>query len=92
MIYTGEKVLFKQVSIRYGKVVINDTGFVTVSTVTLVSLTKMCSDLDQLNHILGILGSPTQEDLQCIMNDKVTSSDSETVCFSVYVKMGWLYW
>ena len=28
-------------------------------------------DLDQLNHILGVLGSPSQEDLNCIINDKV---------------------
>lgn len=27
--------------------------------------------LDQLNHILGILGSPSAEDLECIINDKV---------------------
>ena len=27
--------------------------------------------MDQLNHILGVLGSPTLEDLQCIKNDKV---------------------
>ncbi|XP_059171934.1 mitogen-activated protein kinase 1-like isoform X1 [Physella acuta] len=26
--------------------------------------------LDQLNHILGVLGSPSQDDLQCIINDK----------------------
>nr|AWK29925.1 extracellular regulated protein kinase [Pinctada fucata]AWT58112.1 extracellular regulated protein kinase [Pinctada fucata] len=26
--------------------------------------------LDQLNHILGILGSPCQEDLDCILNEK----------------------
>nr|XP_006825317.1 PREDICTED: mitogen-activated protein kinase 1-like [Saccoglossus kowalevskii] len=26
--------------------------------------------LDQLNHILGVLGSPSAEDLQCIINDK----------------------
>ena len=26
--------------------------------------------LDQLNHILGILGSPSQEDLNCIINEK----------------------
>lgn len=26
--------------------------------------------LDQLNHILGILGSPSEEDLKCIINDK----------------------
>ena len=27
--------------------------------------------LDQLNHILGILGSPCQDDLDCIINEKV---------------------
>ncbi|XP_067648667.1 mitogen-activated protein kinase 1-like [Haliotis asinina] len=26
--------------------------------------------LDQLNHILGVLGSPSQEDLNCIINEK----------------------
>ena len=26
--------------------------------------------LDQLNHIMGVLGSPTQEDLASILNDK----------------------
>nr|UJT98798.1 mitogen-activated protein kinase [Propylea japonica] len=29
--------------------------------------------LDQLNHILGILGSPSQEDLDCIINVKAKS-------------------
>ncbi|KAK2711837.1 hypothetical protein QYM36_012835 [Artemia franciscana] len=29
--------------------------------------------LDQLNHILGILGSPTQDDLQFIVNEKARS-------------------
>ncbi|XP_017301429.1 mitogen-activated protein kinase 1, partial [Diaphorina citri] len=29
--------------------------------------------LDQLNHILGILGSPTPEDLSCIINEKARS-------------------
>lgn len=29
--------------------------------------------LDQLNHILNILGSPTQEDLNCIINEKARS-------------------
>jgi mitogen-activated protein kinase 1/3 len=29
--------------------------------------------LDQLNHILGILGSPTADDLQCIVNEKAKS-------------------
>jgi mitogen-activated protein kinase 1/3 len=27
--------------------------------------------LDQLNHILGVLGSPSEEDLNCIINEKV---------------------
>lgn len=30
-------------------------------------------DLDQLNHILNILGSPSQEDLNCIINPKAKS-------------------
>lgn len=30
-------------------------------------------DLDQLNHILSILGSPSQEDLNCIINEKARS-------------------
>ena len=46
-------------------------GIYVIVIVVLKSLTKLCSDLDQLNHILGILGSPTKEDLQCIMNEKV---------------------
>ncbi|CAG0914226.1 unnamed protein product [Notodromas monacha] len=29
--------------------------------------------LDQLNHILGVLGSPSREDLDCIINDKARS-------------------
>jgi len=29
------------------------------------------TDLDQLNLILGVLGSPSQEDLDCIINEKV---------------------
>ncbi|XP_076060196.1 mitogen-activated protein kinase rl isoform X2 [Oratosquilla oratoria] len=29
--------------------------------------------LDQLNHILGVLGSPSQEDLNCIINEKARS-------------------
>ena len=36
--------------------------------------------LDQLNHILGVLGSPSQEDLECIINEKV----SKRLCF-----VGW---
>lgn len=29
--------------------------------------------LDQLNHILGVLGTPSQEDLDCIINEKVSA-------------------
>ncbi|KAF4517138.1 hypothetical protein B566_EDAN006437 [Ephemera danica] len=29
--------------------------------------------LDQLNHILGVLGSPTEADLECIINEKARS-------------------
>ena len=29
--------------------------------------------LDQLNHILGVLGSPSQDDLECIINEKARS-------------------
>ena len=32
--------------------------------------------LDQLNHILGILGSPSPEDLSCIINEKVLVSSA----------------
>lgn len=39
-----------------------------------VALTE--TDLDQLNHILGILGSPGQEDLDCILNEKVCNNHS----------------
>jgi len=34
-------------------------------------IVRRTTDLDQLNHILGVLGSPSQEDLACIINDKV---------------------
>lgn len=27
--------------------------------------------LDQLNHILGVIGSPSEEDLECVINEKV---------------------
>lgn len=27
--------------------------------------------LDQLNHILNVIGSPTEKDLSCIRNEKV---------------------
>lgn len=30
--------------------------------------------LDQLNHILGVLGSPSPDDLECIINEKVRIS------------------
>lgn len=39
--------------------------------------------LDQLNHILGILGSPTTVDLLCIINDKVCLKLANFVQFSI---------
>lgn len=36
--------------------------------------------LDQLNHILGVLGSPSPEDLECIINEKVLNRIS---CFFI---------
>lgn len=43
--------------------------------------------LDQLNHILGVLGSPTQEDLECIINEKVDFFE----LFLLYIPMTCLY-
>ena len=31
-------------------------------------------DLDQLNHIMNVVGTPSAEDLQCVRNEKVISS------------------
>lgn len=50
-------------------------------------------DLDQLNHILGILGSPSQEDLDCIINEKVSTIDLEywkEKCRMQYSTLGWI--
>ena len=38
------------------------------------------ADLDQLNHILNVVGSPSPEDLSCIMNEKV--SDVSIIVYS----------
>ena len=38
--------------------------------------------LDQLNHIMGVLGSPSQEDLQSILNDKVRLGAKLYVCLN----------
>lgn len=44
--------------------------------------------LDQLNHILGILGSPSAEDLECIINDKVILFYfGSTVRFAVFCSL-----
>lgn len=41
--------------------------------------------LDQLNLILGVVGSPTVEDLGCIINEKVFSFYSILIfCFDIY--------
>lgn len=50
----------------------------------LFSLQKLCTDLDQLNRILEVLGSPSQEDLQCIMNEKVQYYTLVCMCFLRY--------
>lgn len=38
--------------------------------------------LDQLNHILGVLGSPTEADLECIINEKVSACYTQNKCSS----------
>lgn len=38
--------------------------------------------LDQLNLILSVVGSPTPEDLQCIINDKVSGARTDWSCDS----------
>ena len=45
------------------------------------------SDLDQLNHILNILGSPTPQDLQCIINEKVRFNIMLCIVKTSVVKM-----
>ncbi|KAH8263102.1 hypothetical protein KR044_004369 [Drosophila immigrans] len=42
--------------------------------------------LDQLNHILGVLGSPSQEDLECIINEKVSIGIKSNQCLSLTYK------
>lgn len=41
--------------------------------------------LDQLNHILGILGSPTAVDLLCIINDKVYVNSINIFFFLIFL-------
>ena len=43
-------------------------------SLTIVRFMCLCADLDQLNHILNVVGSPSQEDLDCIVNEKVFSA------------------
>lgn len=40
--------------------------------------------LDQLNHILGVLGSPSPDDLNCIINEKV-SGFKKSIVLMIYV-------
>lgn len=56
---------------RFGSSLIFEAGIVVFN----YFLNSHISDLDQLNHILGILGSPSQDDLLCIINDKVSRID-----------------
>jgi len=45
---------------------------ITYTTIAVITVSlDCCIDLDQLNLILGVLGSPSQEDLDCIVNEKV---------------------
>lgn len=41
--------------------------------------------LDQLNHILGVLGSPSQDDLECIINEKVKKKilEKSIKCYNI---------
>ncbi|RZF33733.1 hypothetical protein LSTR_LSTR017443 [Laodelphax striatellus] len=39
--------------------------------------------LDQLNHILGVLGSPSAEDLECIINEKVPIDLFESISLTL---------
>lgn len=39
--------------------------------------------LDQLNLILAVVGSPSQEDLQCIINDKVRLFHSNILVYYI---------
>lgn len=41
--------------------------------------------LDQLNHILGILGSPTAADLLCIINEKVCDKHIKLITSNSFV-------
>jgi len=43
-----------------------------VHNANVVTILTFIQDLDQLNLILGVLGSPSQEDLDCIINEKVS--------------------
>lgn len=43
--------------------------------------------LDQLNHILGVIGSPSEEDLECVINEKVIA----TLFFAMYLLYVHLY-
>ena len=60
----------------------NNQAMQSVDRLLLNASLNLEPDLDQLNHILGVLGSPTQEDLMCIINDKVS-----LVCWSHLTRM-----
>lgn len=42
--------------------------------------------LDQINRILGILGSPSQEDLEWIINERVSRCCYSKKCKQSYVR------
>jgi mitogen-activated protein kinase 1/3 len=47
--------------------------------------------LDQLNLILAVVGSPSQEDLQCIINEKVQTLETITHLTPEIVRPGHIF-
>lgn len=47
--------------------------------------------LDQLNHILGVLGSPSPEDLECIINEKVLIIFLCLIFFNIIILIQYIY-
>ncbi|KAK2558265.1 Mitogen-activated protein kinase 1 [Acropora cervicornis] len=61
---------------RAPEIMLNSKGYskaIDIWSVGCILAEMLSNHLDQLNHILGVLGSPSQEDLQCIMNEKARS-------------------
>ena len=62
----------------------NHCNFLLVIIQDCVDCYPQFLDLDQLNHILNVVGTPSAEDLQCIINEKVSEQSQDcTVVFIV---------